>query len=361
MPPVRLLGLSKTYPDGHVALHGLDLEIADGELMVLVGPSGCGKTTALRLIAGLESPTAGTVRIGERDVTGLAPQDRDVAMVFQSYALYPHMTVRENLGFGLRMRGMERNAIAGRVDRVAHALGLEAALDRRPGQLSGGQRQRVALGRAIVREPQVFLFDEPLSNLDARLRVETRTELARLHARLAATMVYVTHDQEEAMTLGGRVAVMRDGVLEQVAAPMEVYRRPASLFVAGFVGSPAINLLPADADASGTARLKAGGVVLPLPPGAARGRSRALTLGVRPHDLLLVPAGTGDLDAQIDVVEAHGSELVVHLRPGGGDSPAEIRLVAPPEQVVSAGASAGLRFDRGRLLWFDSGTGRRLD
>jgi ABC-type sugar transport system ATPase subunit len=207
----------------------------------------------------------------------------------------------------------------------------------------------------------VFLFDEPLSNLDARLRVETRTELARLHARLAATMVYVTHDQEEAMTLGGRVAVLRDGVLEQVAAPMEVYRRPATIFVAGFVGSPAINLLPADADASGAARLKAGGVVLPLPPSAAGGRSRVLTLGVRPHDLLLVPPGTGDLDAQIDVVEAHGNELVVHLCPGGDVAPAEIRVVAPPEQRVSAGASAGLRFDRERLLWFDGATGLRLD
>ena len=361
MPPVRLLGLSKTYPNGHVALRGLDLEIADGELMVLVGPSGCGKTTALRLIAGLEGPTAGSIRIGERDVTGLAPQDRDVAMVFQNYALYPHMTVRENLGFALRMRGMERDKIAGRVERVAQTLGLEAVLDRRPGQLSGGQRQRVALGRAIVREPQVFLFDEPLSNLDARLRVETRTELARLHARLAATMVYVTHDQEEAMTLGGRVAVMRDGVLEQVAAPMDVYRRPATIFVAGFVGSPAVNHLPADADASGTARVKAGGIVLPLPPRAARGRSRALTLGVRPHDLLLVPQGAGDLDAHVDVVEARGSELVIHLRLGGDGAPAEIRVVAPPEPAVSAGASVGLQFDRQRLLWFDSATGRRLD
>ncbi|MGE5231544.1 MAG: ABC transporter ATP-binding protein, partial [Deltaproteobacteria bacterium] len=204
MAPVSLSGVGKIYPGGHVALRQLDLGIADGELIVLVGPSGCGKTTALRLIAGLETPTSGRILIGGEDVTGLPPQERDIAMVFQSYALYPHLSVRENLGFGLRMRGVAPGAIAERVGRVAASLGLDAVLERRPAQLSGGQRQRVALGRAIVREPRVFLFDEPLSNLDARLRVETRAELARLHRRLGATMVYVTHDQEEAMTLGDR-------------------------------------------------------------------------------------------------------------------------------------------------------------
>ena len=226
MASVRLEGVTKTYPNGHVAAKGLDLEIRDGEFMVLVGPSGCGKSTALRMIAGLETPTGGRIMIGDRDVTALQPQDRDIAMVFQTYALYPHMTVGENLAFGLRMRGTAPEAIEPRVKEAARALGLEAVLGRRPAQLSGGQRQRVALGRAIVREPKVFLFDEPLSNLDAKLRVETRAELARLHRRLGATVVYVTHDQEEAMTLGWRVAVMKDGFLQQVAPPMELYRRP---------------------------------------------------------------------------------------------------------------------------------------
>jgi ABC-type sugar transport systems, ATPase components len=243
MASVRLAGVEKVYPNGHVAARGLDIEIADGEFMVLVGPSGCGKSTALRMIAGLETPTAGTVMIGDGDVTALPPQERDIAMVFQSYALYPHMTVRQNLAFGLRMRGATRAAIAERVQGVAQALGLGAVLERKPSQLSGGQRQRVALGRAMVRDPKVFLFDEPLSNLDAKLRVETRAELARLHRRLKATIVYVTHDQEEALTLGGRVTVMRDGLVEQVGPPMEVYRRPASIFVGGFVGSPAMNFI----------------------------------------------------------------------------------------------------------------------
>src|ERR687894_2286271 len=260
MASVRLEGVTKTYPNGHVAAKGLDLEIRDGEFMVLVGPSGCGKSTALRMIAGLETPTGGRIMIGDRDVTALQPQDRDIAMVFQTYALYPHMTVGENLAFGLRMRGTAKDAIEPRVKEAARALGLEAVLGRRPAQLSGGQRQRVALGRAIVREPKVFLFDEPLSNLDAKLRVETRAKLARLHRRLGATVVYVTHDQEEALTLGNRIAVMRDGFLQQVAPPMELYRRPANRFVAGFVGSPGMNFLP--------------GTIL---PGSARGNG--ITLG----------------------------------------------------------------------------------
>src|SRR4051795_9980964 len=246
MASVRLERVQKTYPNGHVAAQGLDLDIPDGEFMLLVGPSGCGKSTALRMIAGLETPTGGRIMIGDRDVTTLPPQERDIAMVFQSYALYPHMTVRENLGFGLRMRGAGREAIEQRVEQAGRALSLEAVLDRKPAQVSGGPRQRVALGREIVREPKVFLFDEPLSNLDAKLRVETRAELARLHRRLRATVVYVTHDQEEAMTLGSRVAVMRDGFLQQVAPPMELYRKPANRFVAGFVGSPAMNFLPGD-------------------------------------------------------------------------------------------------------------------
>jgi ABC-type sugar transport system ATPase subunit len=262
-------------------------------------------------------------------------------MVFQSYALYPHMTVRDNLGFGLRMRGTPPARIVERVDVAAKALGLAAVLDRKPGQLSGGQRQRVALGRAIVREPMVFLFDEPLSNLDAKLRLETRAELARLHRRLAATMVYVTHDQEEALTLGTRVAVMNEGRVEQVGPPLEVYGRPETLFVATFVGSPAMNLLPAD-----------------LLPGLRQ--ESAGTLGVRPHDLTVVAAGAGDRDAVVDVVEPRGSELLLYLRLDPEGEGPEIRVVTPPDLAVAPDRVVGLRFDRARLHFFDSETGRRV-
>jgi multiple sugar transport system ATP-binding protein len=340
MASVRLEGIGKTYPNGHVAARGLNLEIQDGEFMVLVGPSGCGKSTALRMIAGLETPTEGRVLIGDKDVTMLPPQERDIAMVFQSYALYPHMTVRQNLAFGLRMRGAGREVTDRRVDEAARALALEAVLGRKPAQLSGGQRQRVALGRAIVREPKVFLFDEPLSNLDAKLRVETRAELARLHRRLGATVVYVTHDQEEAMTLGSRVAVMRDGFLQQVAPPMELYRRPANQFVAGFVGSPGMNFLP--------------GNVIP-----GQGGSSAI-LGIRPHDVTLTPPGSGDLEALVDVVEPRGSELLVYLRLGAQADGPELRVVAPPETAVEADRVMGVRFDKERLHWFETEGGKRL-
>jgi multiple sugar transport system ATP-binding protein len=343
MASVRLETVRKVYPNGHVAAQSLDLEIRDGEFMVLVGPSGCGKSTALRMIAGLETPTSGRIYIGDRDVTVLPPQKRDIAMVFQTYALYPHMTVRQNLAFGLRMRGTDRQGIDRRVGEAARVLALDQVLDRKPAQLSGGQRQRVALGRAIVREPKVFLFDEPLSNLDAKLRVETRAELARLHRRLGATVVYVTHDQEEAMTLGWRVTVMRDGVIQQVAAPMEIYRNPANRFVAEFVGSPAMNFLPAD--------------LLP-------GRSPApptTTLGIRPHDVTIVPQGAGDLDAWVDVVEPRGSELLVYLRLGDSRDGAVVRVIAPPEQVVEEERQVGVVFDREKLHWFDQDSGRRVD
>jgi multiple sugar transport system ATP-binding protein len=343
MASVRLKAIKKTYPNGHVAAQGLDLDIADGEFMVLVGPSGCGKSTALRMIAGLETPTGGQIFIGDREVTELPPQERDIAMVFQTYALYPHMTVRENLSFGLRMRGAGRDVIDRRVQEAARALGLEPVLLRKPAQLSGGQRQRVALGRAIVREPKVFLFDEPLSNLDAKLRVETRAELARLHRRLGATVVYVTHDQEEAMTLGSRVAVMRDGFLQQVAPPMEVYRHPANRFVAGFVGSPGMNFLPG----------------LTLKREAPAG-GNGLTLGVRPHDVTIVPRGTGDIDAWVDVVEPRGSELLVYLRWGTDAGDAELRVVAPPEPAIEAERFVGVVFDRARLHWFDTESGQRV-
>jgi ABC-type sugar transport system ATPase subunit len=359
MASVRLAGVEKTYPNGHVAARGLDIEVADGEFMVLVGPSGCGKSTALRVIAGLETPTAGRVLIGDRDVTALPPQERDIAMVFQSYALYPHMTVRENLAFGLRMRGATRATITERVERVAQALGLDRVLDQKPGQLSGGQQQRVALGRAMVRDPQVFLFDEPLSNLDAKLRVETRAELARLHRRLRATIVYVTHDQEEALTLGGRVTVMRDGIVEQVGPPMEVYRRPASIFVGGFVGSPAMNFLPGEIRDDGSWSGPSG-LVFPF-EGAPSGGPRHVTLGVRPHDVTIVAPGAGDADALVDVVEPRGSELLVHVRLGADGTGEEFRIVAPPEPLIPVEAVVGLRCEPGRLHWFDSRTGKRLN
>ncbi|HEY9015168.1 MAG TPA: ABC transporter ATP-binding protein [Gemmatimonadales bacterium] len=340
MASVRLEKLRKTYPNGHVAAQGLDLEIADGEFMVLVGPSGCGKSTALRMVAGLETPTSGRILIGDRDVTALPPQERDIAMVFQTYALYPHMTVKENLAFGLRMRGADRGEIERRVGEAARALGLESVLERKPAQLSGGQRQRVALGRAIVREPKVFLFDEPLSNLDAKLRVETRAELARMHRRLGATIVYVTHDQEEAMTLGSRVAVMRDGFLQQVAPPMELYLKPANQFVAGFVGSPAMNFLPrADVPAA-------------LSP-------RGAVLGIRPHDITIVAEGAGDENAWVELVESRGSELLVYVCLRGNNVGPALRIVAPPETRVEPERTVGLRFDRDKLHWFDGETGQR--
>src|ERR671915_1843650 len=243
MPPIRIEGLTKRYKDGPLAVDHVDLDIRDGEFMVLVGPSGCGKSTLLQMLAGIVEVSEGAIHIGDRDVTRLDPRKRDIAMVFQSYALYPHLTVRGNLGFGLKLRGTGKGEIARRVEEVARILGLEELLDRKPGELSGGQRQRVAMGRAIAREPRAFLMDEPLSNLDAKLRVSMRAQLARLHRRLATTTLYVTHDQTEAMTMGDRVAVMRDGRLDQVDDPRRLYNEPTNTFVAGFIGSPAMNLL----------------------------------------------------------------------------------------------------------------------
>jgi multiple sugar transport system ATP-binding protein len=332
MASITLSHIDKQYPNGYVASRDLSLEIADGELLVLVGPSGSGKSTVLRMIAGLEKPTGGTITIGERDVTRLPPQERDIAMVFQSYALYPHMTVRENMAFGLRLRKQPSDVVARRVAEVADALGLAPMLDRKPSQLSGGQRQRVALGRAIVREPKAFLFDEPLSNLDAQLRVETRAELARLHRRLAATMVYVTHDQVEAMTLGTRVAVLRDGMLQQVAAPMELYRRPSNQFVASFIGSPSMNFVRgAISRDDGRPRFTApGGLSFPVPLGLAL-QDGPVVLGVRPHDIALGAAGNGGPRGVVSLVEPLGSEQIVYVTiPGGGDFVAAVGAEASP-------------------------------
>src|SRR5712691_988826 len=295
-PPVaeiKLEQLTKVYPDGTKAVSELDLDIGDGEFVVLVGPSGCGKTTALRMVAGLEPITAGVVRIGGRVVNDLPPKDRDVAMVFQNYALYPHMTAYKNMAFGLKLRKVPRPEIGKRVNGAARVLGLDRVLGKRPRTLSGGQRQRVAMGRAIVREPQAFLMDEPLSNLDAKLRVEMRAEIARLQRDLDVTTIYVTHDQIEAMTLGDRVAVMRDGFLQQFGAPQEVYDRPANLFVAEFIGSPAMNLVHAELMRAngdllaqfGENRLRLGDDVLGERPALRRFEGKQVVLGLRPEDM----------------------------------------------------------------------------
>jgi multiple sugar transport system ATP-binding protein len=322
---IRLESVDKVFPNGHAACRAIDLDIRDGECLVLVGPSGCGKSTLLRLIAGLDSPSAGRILIGGADVTAVPPQARDLAMVFQSYALYPHMTVRENLAYGLRVRRVDPQTSADRIRTIAAALGLEPLLDRRPGQLSGGQRQRVALGRAMVRQPRAFLLDEPLSNLDPALRLQARAELLRLQQSLQATLVYVTHDQEEAMTLGSRVAVMRNGAIVQVAPPLDLYAAPASTFVATFIGSPPMNLLP--------------------PSAAGLARSAGTTVGIRPHDLAF--ADDGPVSGLVDIVEPRGHETVVHLRldeaPGtpvivvtrniAPPAGSRVRLTVPPDRV----------------------------
>jgi multiple sugar transport system ATP-binding protein len=356
MASISLQHLDKTYPNGHVASRGLSLEIADGELLVLVGPSGSGKSTVLRMIAGLEMPTGGRIRIGERDVTRVPPQDRDLAMVFQSYALYPHMTVRENLGFGLRMRKTPAEEVRRRVDAVAESLGIAPFLDRRPAQLSGGQRQRVALGRALVREPRAFLFDEPLSNLDAKLRVETRAELARLHRRLGATMVYVTHDQVEAMTLGDRVAVLRDGVLQQAAPPMTLYRRPANRFVAEFIGSPAMNFFEGTLAREGAECVFRGAdFALPVPCAAGTAEGAAV-LGVRPHELE-VGGGEGTLRAEVAVVEPMGSEQAVHLLTPSG---ARVVAVTAPDLPLRPEETVEVGIPGGAVHLFRAGDGGRI-
>jgi ABC-type sugar transport system ATPase subunit len=338
MAAIALRAVGKTYAGGHIAVRDVDLEIVDGELLVLVGPSGCGKSTLLRLLAGLETPTTGTIEMDGVDITDLPPQARDLAMVFQNYALYPHMSVRQNMAFGLRVRGVEAAHIDARVRETAAALGLEPLLDRRPSQLSGGQRQRVALGRAIIREPKAFLLDEPLSNLDPLLRVATRTELILLQRRLATTMVYVTHDQEEAMTLGSRVVVMRDGHIEQVAPPLTVFERPATTFVAQFVGSPSMNLWPAEIDAA---------------------RTRAVTAGIRPHEIELVAAGAGEMQGTVEIVEPLGAQTIVHVKvpalPTG-----MIRAIVPAALTPRTGDAVGLRVRREGLHFFDA-DGRRVD
>jgi multiple sugar transport system ATP-binding protein len=359
---VILQQVSKTYPGGVIAVHPLDLHIAHGEFAVLVGPSGCGKSTTLRMIAGLEEITGGTVSIGDRVVNDIEPRDRNIAMVFQNYALYPHMNVRENLAFGLKMRKLPKAEITAKVEDAARILGIETLLERKPRALSGGQRQRVALGRAIVRDPDVFLFDEPLSNLDAKMRVQMRAEIARLHHRLGATMIYVTHDQTEAMTLGQRIVVMKDGIVQQVAAPLELYERPANRFVAGFIGSPAMNFLSGRLEQhDGLRFVTEAGESVGLPAGfrpAAAVVGTPTILGIRPEHLDVTSAGAGaGLSAPVQVVESLGNETMVHLGLGGG-----VLVVRCPGQaaaVIDKPLGVNLRAESIRLFAADE-QGRAL-
>jgi multiple sugar transport system ATP-binding protein len=392
MSELTLKGLTKRYDDGTLAVDGLDLEIGDGEMMILVGPSGCGKTTALRMIAGLEEITEGELWLDGQIVNEFPPKSRDMAMVFQNYALYPHMSVRQNMSFGLEQAKLDKGEIARRVEEAAQTLDLTEHLDRKPGHLSGGQRQRVAMGRAIVRDPKAFLMDEPLSNLDAKLRTQMRTELARIQGDLGTTTVYVTHDQIEAMTLGDRVAVMSRGVLQQVGAPQELYARPENLFVAGFMGSPAINLLPARVEGE-SLQTPIGEIPLDSRLRDALGRSeraQTLVVGLRPEHLL--DAALGDHGRQggvtytgdVTVLEAMGAEYYAYLdlpehdtvrdlagMNGATAADADVDPVArhdagqlvarlPLDSEVRERAPITLRFDPGRVHVFDPRSGRRL-
>jgi multiple sugar transport system ATP-binding protein len=398
MASITLEDISKVYPDGTSAVSSLNLDVRDGELMVLVGPSGCGKSTALLMVAGLVEATNGTVRIGERVVSRVPPKDRDVAMVFQNYALYPHMSVYNNMAFGLKLRGMSRGDIDRRVREIASVLGLEDFLSRKPSSLSGGQRQRVAMGRAIVREPQVFLMDEPLSNLDAKLRVRVRAEISRIQSAVQITTIYVTHDQTEAMTMGDRVAVMRSGELQQVDTPQSLYNRPANMFVAGFMGSPPMNLFEAQVEVteSGMA-LGLGNVEIAIDDEALADRprlrqyaGRAVTVGIRPEDLKDSAAEAFPSDrrfpAVIELKESLGSDVLVYFTPAwasqkieleldesdehGGEfralqmrtKRAEATLVArlSPETRVQEGDKIELAIESRKLHFFDPSSGTAI-
>jgi multiple sugar transport system ATP-binding protein len=383
MAEITLEKLTKVYGDGTRAVSDLDLEIGDGEFVVLVGPSGCGKTSALRMVAGLEPISDGRVLIGGEVVNKLPPKDRDVAMIFQNYALYPHMSAFDNMAFGLKLRGMKRERRGDRVRGTAKTLGLAEVLPKKPRTLSGGQRQRVAMGRAIVREPRAFLMDEPLSNLDAKLRVEMRAEIARLQRELGVTTIYVTHDQVEAMTLGDRVAIMRDGVLQQVAGPQDLYDRPRNLFVAEFIGSPAMNLVGAElarsdgglAASFGDTTLPLGERVLSSRPALSRFEGRHVILGVRPEDIEDAKFGAGHpIGAVVDIREDMGSEVFAHFDPGAriiadeavqaavGEDAAEVKAntwIARLDRDTAAGEKKriDLVVDTNRLHFFDPETG----
>ncbi len=360
MANVRLNSIEKTYPNGFKAIHGVDVDIADGEFIVLVGPSGCGKSTLMRMIAGLETVTAGTISIGDREVNNLEPADRDIAMVFQNYALYPHMNVFDNMAYGLKIRGLPKSEIQQRVKKAADILELsDDQLTRKPRQLSGGQRQRVAMGRAIVREPSVFLFDEPLSNLDAKLRVQMRIEIKLLQEQLGTTSVYVTHDQVEAMTLGHRLVVLNEGIVEQLGTPIELYQHPASLFVAGFIGSPAMNFAPARINADGSAVDLNGGVSFTLPGGIfSQFNNAEVILGIRPEDLGLAENGDDNRNLITKLVEHLGSDTLVHGHFGEDQTDMTIRLAGI--QYFEMGEVLPLHIEPDKIHLFDPKTEKRL-
>lgn len=348
MASVKLDAIRKVYDNGFVAVHDANFEIADGEFVVLVGPSGCGKSTTLRMIAGLESVTSGDLLLDGKRVNDVPPKDRDIAMVFQNYALYPHMTVFDNMAFGLKLRKYPKDEIRSRVEDAAGILGIDAVLDRKPGALSGGQRQRVAVGRAIVRKPSVFLFDEPLSNLDAKLRVQMRTEISKLHRKLGATMVYVTHDQVEAMTMGDRIVVMKDGFIQQVAPPLDLYDSPANQFVASFIGSPSMNFLEGKISTDGSefvlsesdSRVRLG------PAASNEPRDIECTLGIRPEHIKI--SGEGGVRAVVEVVEPMGNETVLYTRVG--NETVVCRLA--PNNLPAPGNEVYLEFDPEKLHFF---------
>jgi len=385
MAPITLEKVTKVYPNGFEAVHELSLDVADGEFMVLVGPSGCGKTTALRMVAGLEEITEGQVSIGGRVVNDISPKDRDIAMVFQNYALYPHMTVAENIGFALKLRGLPKSQIRKKVKETAELLGLTEWIDRKPGQLSGGQRQRVAMGRAIVREPSVFLMDEPLSNLDAKLRVQMRSEVSRIQRRVGVATLYVTHDQVEAMTMGDRVAVMSAGVLQQCDDPQTLYDHPCNLFVAGFMGSPAMNLFEATVGEGagsvliGSQRISLDESVLKDKPRLRGYANRGVIVGIRPEDLPILETdspGTTGFEGNVELVEALGSEQLVHFTSDARHIQVTAAKAADAEGLtegalgnasvgvarvdarakLSVGGRVRFNLDPGRIHFFDTAT-----
>jgi multiple sugar transport system ATP-binding protein len=360
MARVKLEGVRKVYENGAVAVHGVDVEVGDGEFVVLVGPSGCGKSTTLRMIAGLESVSGGRLSIGDRVVNDVAPKERDIAMVFQNYALYPHMSVYENMAFALKLRKLPRREIDERVRQAAEILEIGGILDRTPKQLSGGQRQRVAIGRAIVRKPQVFLFDEPLSNLDAKLRVQMRREISKLHRQLGATMIYVTHDQVEAMTLGDRIVVMSAGRVQQIDTPLNLYDRPRNRFVAGFIGSPAMNFIDGTIARDGGLRFRASGDAIDVRLTEAQERrlggyaGKRVIAGIRPEDVYVAanarttnPVGASTL--RLELVEPLGNEMLLHARAGEHDVTARV----VPQPVPAPGEPIELAFDLAKVHFFD--------
>ncbi len=353
MASVAIRDVRKAFGSTHV-IHGVNISINDGEFVVLVGPSGCGKSTLLRMIAGLENISGGEIRIGDRVVNHVPPKERDIAMVFQNYALYPHMTVADNMAFSLKLRGAPKSEIESRVNRAAEILGLIPLLARYPRQLSGGQRQRVAMGRAIVRDPQVFLFDEPLSNLDAKLRVQMRTEIKELHQRLKTTTVYVTHDQIEAMTMADKIVVMHDGIVEQIGAPLALYDKPDNLFVAGFIGSPAMNTLKGTLRVNGKAEFAGpGGIKLPVATAPSNADNRPVVYGIRPEHFVIADDGA---ETEIQVVEPTGSEIQVVAKMGGED----IIAVFRERHQFKPGEKIRLKPDPKLVHLFDAGTGKRL-